>query len=1297
MSRLQGASSLAAIKKPNLTAFLIMSKTLNPFSVLIAVILLPSQVVAQCDKPVIIADDAITCNFRTTTLHTKDIPGATYQWSDGQTTPSRQAGPGRYAVTVTIGGCAATSDTIEIKGVTAPLVYADRVPEICAGESITLYADTGNNWRRRADITAPPRFDAVSLILGSKAYMGTGTTNNSTLLKDWWEYDNTSGVWTQKADLPGPARRGAMGFVIDRKAYVGTGGGETSQLNDFYEYDPFNNSWSAKANYPNGKVYGAVGFSIGDKGYAGLGKWDVDPTDTKFWSYDPGTDSWSQVADFPGPGRYLAGRFVLEGKGYVTCGSAAGGLLLNDCWKYDPVTNSWAVQTSLPGGARYVPVSFSIGNRGYIVGGLNSPMIDVWEFRYGAWKQRASYPGAAQVAMGAFGFSDKALLFGGTSLNHEVWEYRPQNEISWVGGSGYYSFTTNKTGHQGLNFQTPEGCDPSFLYLIKSPVLTADITINGNDTICEGDSVKLTAVSGDNWTPKNDFPLSTLYCSGFAIGTTGYFIGGQSTPRSFHKYDQSTDTWTQLPELPMFIISTVAFSWKGKGYVYGYDKAIWMFDPVTEMWTKKAVSPGTQALLVHGFLLNDKIYIAGGIASNGSTVLKEVWEYDLVNDSWTQKNDMPYYVGYGAYFALDGKGYLCTGNSDYGQTSGLNQSDVFLQYDPVSDAWTVLPPFPGGPRGGAIGFSDGYKAYVGLGNQFGMADLTDIWEFDAATLSWTRMTDIPQGRYGTRAFVLGRYAYIGSGASVQSGILKDVWQYELPHHYQWSDGRTGKSIWVKQTGNYGLTITSHGGCSAAATPVEIEVLPATRIVQHPTDTAVCEDASLQFAANATGVDVTYIWQLNGNDLSDGGAYTGTQTDQLSIADASVPGQGVFRLIANGACGADTSTEATLTLYSLPARPVITASGATEFCEGGSVTLTSSASYGNTWSTGANGQDITVSTAGTYTVSVTDNNGCTSPVSDVVTVTVNTNPSRPTISLSGATEFCEGSSVTLTSSAANGNSWSNGATGQAITVSTAGTYTVAVSDNNGCTSPVSDPVTITVHPTPAQPVIMAGGPLEFCAGSSVTLSTDPAAQYQWSDGRSAQAITVNQSGDYTVQITDVNGCTSPASATVTVLVHPLPAGAIITNGPMAAGNTRVVELQAPQLPGASYRWNTGDSTATIRVAQSGYYRVTVTNAAGCAQSFDINVELVDLTKIPNTFSPNRDGINDYWTVPNLHLFPQARVMIFNRNGNKVFEATGGNIRWDGTSNGKELPAGVYYYVLDLRDGGQPVNGWINLMK
>jgi gliding motility-associated-like protein len=1264
-----------------------MLKPLTPLLIFLAV---QWEAAAQCEKPVIIADDATACSGGKTYLHTKDIPGATYLWSDGATTASRQAGAGKYAVTVTIGGCEKTSDTITIRTVQAPMVYADKPLQICTGESITFFADTGNTWRRKPDMPADGRSGAVSVSIGSKAYMGTGTATGRT--NDWWEYDDASGLWTQKADFPGQARSQAIGFAINKKAYVGLGAtADVLGVQDFYEYDPFTNSWSAKADFPGAGVYSAVAFSAGNKGYAGLGLAGPFFAEPKFWAYDPATDSWSQIANFPGSKRQAAVAFSINGKGYVTCGVTDAPGPTNDCWEYDPATNSWAAQPPLPGAGRNMATGFNIGSRGYVLGGLGSVAAELWEFHNNTWTKRANYPGANQSLMSAFGFSERALVFGGSAQNKEVWEYRPDYSLEWSDGSTGYSYTTNLTGFHYAVYSTPKGCIPSAIFNVTKAGVSTAIAINGHDTICEKDSVKLSAASGDNWTQKNNFPTNVYFACGMSIGNLAYIASGNGgTQLKFRKYDPSTDTWTQLPDLPMtYLAASQGIAWRGKLWAYGSDRSMYMFDPVTEVWTKKAVCP-IQVTNAQTFLLNDQIFLCGG--ANGSTSFKEVYAYDLVNDNWARKNDMPYIVGSGVAFALHGKGYVCTGNSNYGSVSGTPHSAVFLQYDPASDSWTELPPFPGGPRGAGIQFSDGYKAYVGLGNNNGNV-LGDIWEFDPVTLSWTRMTDIPIGRFATQAFVAGRYAYIVGGHT--TGPRNDVWQYELPHHYQWSDGRTGKSIWVKETGEYGLTVTSHTGCTATGTPAKIKMLPTTRIVQHPADTAVCADASLQFAGNATGDEVTFQWQFNGNDLSDDGAYTGTQTDQLSIGEATVPG--VFRLIANGTCGADTSMEATLTVWALPSKPVITPDGPTTFCEGDAVTLASSATNGNTWSTGANGQDITVSTAGTYTVSVTDNNGCTSPVSDAVTVTVNPVPDKPAITAGGDLDFCEGGTVTLNSSAGATYTWSNGATTQAIDVHTAGSYTVQVTDANGCVSPASDPVTITVSPNPPQPVITAGGPLEFCAGNNVMLSTAPAAQYHWSNGSSSQSITVNQSGNYTVQIRDANGCISPASASVTVTVHPLPTGTISTRGPLVADNTRYMELQAPQLPGATYRWNTGDSTANIRVSQSGYYRVTVTNATGCAQSFDINVELIDLTKIPNTFTPNRDGINDYWSVPNLHLFPQARVSIFNRNGNKVFEATGGNIRWDGTSNGKELPAGVYYYILDLRDGGQPVNGWINLMK
>src|SRR5690606_23870879 len=129
--------------------------------------------------------------------------------------------------------------------------------------------------------------------------------------------------------------------------------------------------------------------------------------------------------------------------------------------------------------------------------------------------------------------------------------------------------------------------------------------------------------------------------------------------------------------------------------------------------------------------------------------------------------------------------------------------------------------------------------------------------------------------------------------------------------------------------------------------------------------------------------------------------------------------------------------------------------------GGSVTLTSSSPTGNIWSNGATTPSITVSAAGSFTVSV--NNGtCTTAPSVATVVSITPGLTTPTISASGATTFCQGGSVTLTSSSATGNIWSNGATTQSIIVSASGTYSVSV--NNGtCTSAVSAGMTVTVNP------------------------------------------------------------------------------------------------------------------------------------------------------------------------------------------------------------------------------------------
>ncbi|WP_421920181.1 hypothetical protein [Marinifilum sp.] len=178
--------------------------------------------------------------------------------------------------------------------------------------------------------------------------------------------------------------------------------------------------------------------------------------------------------------------------------------------------------------------------------------------------------------------------------------------------------------------------------------------------------------------------------------------------------------------------------------------------------------------------------------------------------------------------------------------------------------------------------------------------------------------------------------------------------------------------------------------------------------------------------------------------------------------------------------------------------------------------------------GASTQSITVSTSGNYSVFV-DANGCSA--TDDVNVTVHPNP---TVDLGMDQETCAGGSITL--DAGNTGStylWNTGASTQSIAVSTSGNYSVVVTDANGCSA--TDDVNVTVHPNPT---VDLGMDQETCAGGSITLDAgNTGSTYLWNTGASTQSITVSTSGNYSVFVTDANGCS--ATDDVNVTVHPNP--------------------------------------------------------------------------------------------------------------------------------------------------------------
>ena len=442
-------------------------------------------------------------------------------------------------------------------------------------------------------------------------------------------------------------------------------------------------------------------------------------------------------------------------------------------------------------------------------------------------------------------------------------------------------------------------------------------------------------------------------------------------------------------------------------------------------------------------------------------------------------------------------------------------------------------------------------------------------------------------------------------------------------------------------------------------------------------TSVCAGSSVTYTNTSTNSPTSYSWSFTGGTPA-------TSTSANPVVVYNTAGTYAVSLTATNTNGSNTSNQTNyVTVNPNPATPTISAGGATTFCQGGSVTLTSSSATGNTWSTGATTQSITVSTAGSYSVSVS--NGTCSKTSTTTTVTVNPLPTAPTITASGSTTICSGNSVTLTSSSSTGNTWSTGATTQSITVSSAGTYTVSYS--NGTCAASSTPTTVTVTSTPATPTITAGGSTTFCQGGSVVLTASSASNNSWSTGATTQSITVTNAGNYTVT-TGISGCTAISNVT-NVIVNPLPIVAL------SALPTMCVYWSPATLTGGTPTGGTYSGTAVSSnvfspsVAGLGTYNITYsyTNMNSCTNTA-VSPLIVDgcigVEELENT---------SFEVYPN----PTSGEMNIKSNGQKIksitiYDETGRIVKVvepKNSENGEifsvnELSSGVYTLMISTTE-------------
>ncbi|KKP52785.1 MAG: PKD domain containing protein [candidate division TM6 bacterium GW2011_GWF2_33_332] len=415
--------------------------------------------------------------------------------------------------------------------------------------------------------------------------------------------------------------------------------------------------------------------------------------------------------------------------------------------------------------------------------------------------------------------------------------------------------------------------------------------------------------------------------------------------------------------------------------------------------------------------------------------------------------------------------------------------------------------------------------------------------------------------------------------------------------------------------NVTLEVIDMGGFSLTTTiPIEIFALPS--VTANANENPLCEGQQVILSG---GGAATYIW--------DGGVTNGT---------AFLPAMGTteYNVTGTDANGCTNTSTIDIIVNSNPS-PDIT--GILDFCTGSNTTLDAGSFSTYAWSPSGTTQTITLTTGGNYSVTVTDINGCTG--TDLVTVTQNTGLSP---SISGTLNICPGNTTTL--NAGSGYAlyyWSTTDVSQTIDVVVAGTYSVTVSDANGCTGNAS--VTVNVFSNPS-PVIT--GDTQICPGTTTTLDAGAGfAAYLWSTTDMTQSVSELSSGNYSVTVADANGCTGTNNIIVTELTNPVP---VITGNPeFCAGSSAIINAGLF----TSYIWSTSQVTQSITVTTSGIYSVTVTDANGCTGTDNISITANPLPVVsagPDQSACNGASINLTASGGNFYLWntgdPTATITV-----------------------------------------------------
>lgn len=524
---------------------------------------------------------------------------------------------------------------------------------------------------------------------------------------------------------------------------------------------------------------------------------------------------------------------------------------------------------------------------------------------------------------------------------------------------------------------------------------------------------------------------------------------------------------------------------------------------------------------------------------------------------------------------------------------------------------------------------------------------------------------------------------------------------------------TNTTYFVRAEGSCGFS-----NCASATVNVNTVSTPPTSVTATNTNICTGQSTVLNVSGGTLGTGANWVWYSG----SCGGGIVGTGNSISATPTATT----TYFVRGEGTCGNSLCEFITINVGAGVPTPSAITIAPNNICPGASTNLTVTgavlpAGYTYVWYTGACGAvpvgvgttiSVSPNATETYYVSAVGTCGVTPCASNMVTVLPgNIAPVGITASNNN---FCKGQSAVLTvngGSLLTGSQWtwytnSCGGTpigtGNSITVVPANSTTYYVRGEGGaCGSTVCASVFISVIET-----IVHTNPYDTLCGLAPAFTLNGG---EPTGGTYSGNGVVNTDFDpivagfgshpVTYTYTSPSGCIETVTTNITVLSTELQGTILVEQFPCSQGGVTLTVNVASADGFVNYFWSDGTYESSVAYAQQGDYSVLLKDAANCyylTPTITVTEEM-ECLDIPNTFTPNNDGKNDTWNL-DFTAFKDVNLVILSKWGREVFQSNEKVINWEGIAkNGTQLPAAVYYYVLELDGGKRKQNGYITLLR